>query len=97
MPLLADMTEFSRTPYFTAADFEAMGYRMVIWPVSSLRIAARAQQRLYTTLARDGSVKAVLDDMQTRTELYDLIGLRDYEALDDSIVGTVLPAVAKAR
>ena len=46
VPLLANMTEFGRTPFFTAAEFEAMGYRMVIWPVSSMRVAARAQSEL---------------------------------------------------
>ena len=53
-PLLANMTEFGRTPYFTAAEFEAMGYRMVIWPVSALRIAAKAQEQLYATIHREG-------------------------------------------
>ena len=47
VPLLANMTEFGRTPFFTAAEFEAMGYRMVIWPVSSLRVANKAQHELY--------------------------------------------------
>jgi methylisocitrate lyase len=90
-PLLANMTEFGRTPYFTAEQFAAMGYRMVIWPVSSLRIAARAQDDLYSALARDGVVSSVLDRMLTRQELYDLIGYGDYEALDASIVKTILP------
>jgi len=92
VPLLANMTEFGRTPFFTASEFEAMGYRMVIWPVSSLRVANKAQERLYATLARDGSARALLDEMQSRAELYDLIGLADYERLDASIVGTVLPS-----
>ncbi|MBU0796063.1 MAG: methylisocitrate lyase [Alphaproteobacteria bacterium] len=91
VPLLANMTEFGRTPFFTAAEFEAMGYRMVIWPVSSLRVANKAQERLYATLKRDGSTEAMLDQMQTRGELYDTIGLHAYEALDASIVRTVLP------
>ena len=43
VPLLANMTEFGRTPFFTAAEFQAMGYKMVIWPVSSLRVANKAQ------------------------------------------------------
>lgn len=94
VPLLANMTEFGRTPFFTATEFEAMGYRMVIWPVSSLRVANKAQERLYAALARDGSARALLDEMQSRAELYDLIGLADYERLDASIVATVLPAVA---
>jgi methylisocitrate lyase len=92
VPLLANMTEFGKTPFFTASEFEAMGYRMVIWPVSSLRVANRAQQNLFATLKRDGSTRKMLDQMQTRTELYATIGLHDYEALDTSIVKTIVPA-----
>lgn len=91
VPLLANMTEFGRTPFFTASEFEEMGYRMVIWPVSSLRVANKAQEKLYAALARDGSTKAMLGEMQTRAELYETIGLDRYEALDASIVATVLP------
>ncbi len=91
VPLLANMTEFGRTPFFTASEFEAMGYRMVIWPVSSLRVANRAQEKLYATLKRDGSAKAMLGEMQTRAELYDTIGLHAYEALDASIIKTIVP------
>ncbi|MDH7798712.1 MULTISPECIES: methylisocitrate lyase [unclassified Beijerinckia] len=93
--LLANMTEFGRTPFFTATEFEAMGYRMVIWPVSSLRVASKAQEKLYATIARDGSTEAMLGDMQTRAELYDTIGLHDYEALDATIVQTILPRAAE--
>jgi methylisocitrate lyase len=90
-PLLANMTEFGRTPFFTASEFEAMGYAMVIWPVSSMRVAAKAQEELYAAIARDGGTQAMLPRMQTRAELYDTIGLHAYEALDSSIVQTVLP------
>ena len=89
--LLANMTEFGRTPFFTASEFEAMGYRMVIWPVSAFRVANKAQAKLYATLKRDGGAQAMLDQMQTRAELYQLIGYHDYEALDASIVETVVP------
>jgi methylisocitrate lyase len=91
VPLLANMTEFGRTPFFTATEFEAMGYKMVIWPVSSLRVAARAQEKLYSTLKRDGGTQGMLDHMQTRAELYRTIGYAEYEALDESIVRTVVP------
>ncbi len=91
VPLLANMTEFGRTPFFTAAEFEAMGYKMVIWPVSSLRVANKAQEKLYATLKRDGTTKAMVPDMQTRAELYATIRLHDYEALDSSIVESVVP------
>jgi methylisocitrate lyase len=91
VPLLANMTEFGKTPFFTASEFEAMGYRMVIWPVSSLRIANKAQQALYAAIKRDGGTHKMIDHMQTRAELYASIGLHDYEALDASIVQTIVP------
>ena len=90
-PLLANMTEFGRTPFFTASEFEEMGYKMVIWPVSSLRVAARAQERLYAAIRRDGGTQNMVDSMQTRKELYETIKYFDYEALDASIVQTVIP------
>jgi len=91
VPLLANMTEFGRTPFFTATEFEAMGYRMVIWPVSSLRVSAKASERLYAAIRRDGGTQNVLDQMQTRAELYATIDYAGYEALDQSIVSTVVP------
>ncbi|KZD04121.1 methylisocitrate lyase [Oceanibaculum pacificum] len=89
--LLANMTEFGRTPALTAAEFEALGYDMVIWPVSSLRVANKAQERLYAALARDGATTAMQGEMQTRKELYDTIGLGKFEALDQSIAASVAP------
>ena len=89
--LVANMTEFGRTPFFTAGEFEAMGYSMVIWPVSAFRVANKAQARLYAALKRDGGAHSTLDEMQTRAELYDLIGYHQYEALDSSIVRTIVP------
>jgi methylisocitrate lyase len=91
VPLLANMTEFGRTPFFTAAEFEAMGYRMVIWPVSSLRVANKAQEDLYASIRRDGGAHKMIDRMQTRAELYATIGYDRYEALDHSIVSTIVP------
>ena len=93
-PLLANMTEFGRTPFFTASEFEAMGYSMVIWPVSSMRVSAKASSDLYAAIARDGGTQNMVDRMQTRAELYETIGLHDYEALDASIVTTVLPTAS---
>jgi methylisocitrate lyase len=91
VPLLANMTEFGRTPFFTASEFQEMGYRMVIWPVSSLRVANKAQERLYAAIVRDGGAQGMVDQMQTRAELYEAIGLHDYEALDSSIIPTIIP------
>ena len=92
VPLLANMTEFGRTPFFTSAEFREMGYRMVIWPVSSLRVANKAQANLFSALKRDGGAHNLIGEMQTRAELYELIGLKDYEALDASIVETIVPS-----
>jgi methylisocitrate lyase len=89
--LLANMTEFGRTPFFTAREFAEMGYRMVIWPVSSLRVAAKAQAELYAAIRRDGGAHKMIGHMQTRTELYATIAYRDYETLDASIIATVVP------
>ncbi|OJU35392.1 MAG: methylisocitrate lyase [Alphaproteobacteria bacterium 65-37] len=89
--LLANMTEFGRTPFFTASEFEAMGYRMVIWPVSALRAANKAQERVFAALQKDGGTQNVVHQMQTRQELYDTIGYHEYEALDASIVKTIVP------
>src|SRR6266446_4467033 len=89
--LLANMTEFGRTPFFTASEFDAMGYRMVIWPVSAFRVANKAQAKLYAALKRDGGAQNMIGEMQTRAELYDTIGYHQYEALDASIVATVVP------
>jgi len=89
--LLANMTEFGRTPFFTASEFEAMGYRMVIWPVSAFRVANKAQAKLYAAIKRDGGTQNMIGEMQTRAELYATIGYHEYEALDASIVQTVIP------
>lgn len=89
--LLANMTEFGRTPALTAREFEELGYDMVIWPVSSLRVANKAQERLYAALARDGATTAMIPEMQTRKELYDTIDLNAFEALDQSIAASVAP------
>ncbi|NMJ42520.1 methylisocitrate lyase [Roseomonas sp. JC162] len=89
--LLANMTEFGRTPFFTAAEFQEMGYAMVIWPVSHLRIAARAMEELYVGIRKDGGTQNMLGRMQTRAQLYETIGYHDYEALDATLIRTVVP------
>lgn len=89
--LLANMTEFGRSPDLAAAELEEIGYAMAIWPVSSLRVANHAQAALYEELARSGSTRAMRGAMQTRGELYDLIGLSAVEALDATIARSLLP------
>src|SRR5699024_6942160 len=93
-PLLANMTEFGRTPQTSAQEFQDMGYAMAIWPVSSLRIAAQAMADFYQALHNTGTAKDEVKKMQTRADLYDLIKYYGYEALDHSIQKTVLPPEA---
>ncbi len=85
------MTEFGRSPSMTATRLQEIGYRIVIWPVSSLRVANQAQRQLYKDLAANGATTASISFMQTRAELYELIDLAGYEALDASIVASRLP------
>jgi methylisocitrate lyase len=89
--LLANMTEFGRTPFFTAQEFQDLGYAMVIWPVSHLRVANRAMEELYVSIKENGGTQKMLERMQTRAQLYETIGYHAYESLDASLVKTVVP------
>ena len=91
IPLLANMTEFGRTPRLTGAELEELGYKMVIWPVSSLRVANKAQERLYAAIRDHDTTQPMLAEMQTRADLYDTIGYFDFEKLDSSISASILP------
>jgi methylisocitrate lyase len=91
VPTMCNMTEFGRTPLIDAVSLEAAGIGIVIWPVSSLRIAAFAMEAFFAGLANDGTTAPQLNQMQTRKRLYELIGYHDYEALDASIVKSIAP------
>jgi methylisocitrate lyase len=95
--LMANMTEFGRTPFLTAEEFQALGYSIVIWPVSHLRVAAKAWEQLYADIAKDGGAQNAVDRMQTRAELYETIGYHKYEELDASLVRTVIPTAMPQR
>ncbi|ELK43913.1 2-methylisocitrate lyase [Brevibacillus agri] len=90
VPLLANMTEFGKTPYYSAQQFADMGYQMVIYPVTSLRAAAKAYERIFSLIREQGTQKEGLSDMQTRSELYEAISYYRYEELDKRISRTVL-------
>ncbi len=91
VPLMANMTEFGRTPFFTAQEFEDFGFDIVIWPATSMRMAGRALEELYAHIQDHGSTEGLTNRMLTRGELYEVIGYHDYEALDAGIAKTVLP------
>lgn len=72
-PLLANMTEFGQTPYLAVGEFAALGYAMVIFPVTLQRVAMKAMEQALAELRATGTQKRLLDRMQTRQELYDLL------------------------
>lgn len=82
VPLLANMTEFGKTPIISAGRFAEIGYDMVIYPVSAMRIAMKAVTDFFAELKEKGSQSDSLSQMQTRQELYELIDYPRYEALD---------------
>ncbi len=76
VPVLANLTEFGKTPYFTATELGAAGVALVLYPLSASRAAAAATQEVYATIRRDGTQQAAVNRMQTRAELYDILGYR---------------------
>jgi methylisocitrate lyase len=87
VPVLANITEFGSTPLFTAAQLGAAGVRIVLYPLSAFRAAARAQVAVYGAIRAQGTQKSVLELMQTRAELYEVLGYHAYEAKLDELFG----------
>ncbi|HVK03334.1 MAG TPA: methylisocitrate lyase [Armatimonadaceae bacterium] len=83
--LLANMTEFGKTPYLSAEEFGRMGYRLVIFPMTAFRAMLHAARDVYATLKEAGTQTPLLDRMQTRAELYELIRYTDYDAFDREV------------
>jgi len=90
-PKMANMTEFGRTPYFTDKQFQDMGYDIVIWPATSMRMEAAALTELYGHIRDNGGAEALIEKMPSRDKIYKTIGYYDYEALDQTISGSVVP------
>ncbi len=82
VPLVANMTEFGKSPLLDFDDLVAMGFRVVLYPVTLLRVAMKAMESTLTMLAADGTQRDLLDLMQTRQELYDLLEYDAYEERD---------------
>jgi len=85
VPVLANLTEFGQTPLFTVAELAATGVRLVLYPLSASRAAAKAQVGVYAAIRSDGTQKNVLPYMQTRAELYDVLGYHAYEQKLDEL------------
>lgn len=85
VPLVANMTEFGRTPLIERAQFERLGYGLVIYPLTALRAALHAVQHVYGHLRQEGTQEGYLDRMMTRRELYDLLDYPGYEDLEETL------------
>lgn len=85
VPVLANLTEFGKTPLFTLDEMAAAGVSMTLYPLSAFRAMSKAALSVYETLRADGTQQASIDAMQTRNELYDVLGYRDYEDKLDAL------------
>ncbi len=87
VPVLANLTEFGQTPLFTVSELGAAGIRLVLYPLSAFRAMSRAALAVYGAIRKDGTQKNVVNLMQTRAELYDVLGYHDYERKLDELFG----------
>ena len=85
VPVLANITEFGKTPLFSVDDLRPTGVGMVLYPLSAFRAMNKAAEAVYTAIRRDGHQRNVVDIMQTREELYDRIGYHDFEQKLDAL------------
>jgi methylisocitrate lyase len=85
VPVLANITEFGRTPLFTAAELREAGVRLVLYPLSAFRAMSRAALAVYGAIRREGTQSSVVAGMQTRDELYEVLGYHDYERKLDEL------------
>jgi len=85
VPVLANLTEFGKTPLFTTDELAEAGIRMALYPLSAFRAASMAAENVYRSLRKDGTQKNVIDTMQTRDALYEILGYHEYEDRLDSL------------
>jgi methylisocitrate lyase len=84
-PVIANMTEFGKTELYTATELENVGVKIVIYPVSLLRLAMGATVRGLETLTREGTLSSVTPEMQTRSELYDVLDYESFNHFDSEV------------
>lgn len=87
VPILANITEFGKTPLFTRQELAANGVRMILNPLSAFRAMNKAAENVYTAIRREGTQAGVIDTMQTREELYEAINYYEYEKALDQTLG----------
>ena len=85
VPLLANMTEFGKSRLLNKGELEALGYNLVIYPVTTLRLAMGEIDRGLESILRDGDQNAILDRMQHRKDLYNLLRYEDYSQYDQNL------------
>jgi len=85
VPLLANMTEFGKTPLYSKNQLEELGYNIAIYPVSSLRIAMGAIEASYAALKEEGSLESQVSKMQTRKRLYEILEYEKYNQFDENL------------
>src|SRR5690606_32078778 len=85
VPVLANITEFGKTPLFSVEELGGAGVGMVLYPLSAFRAMNKAAETVYQAIRRDGHQKNVVDLMQTRDELYDRIGYHEFESRLDAL------------
>jgi methylisocitrate lyase len=85
VPVLANITEFGKTPLFSVPELKSAGVAMVLYPLSAFRAMNKAAENVYEAIRRDGHQKNVIDTMQTREELYERIGYHAYEQHLDAL------------
>ena len=84
-PLLANITEFGKTPLFSVEELKSVGVNMVLYPLSAFRAMNKAAETVYQAVRRDGHQRNVIDIMQTRDELYDRINYHAFESSIDTL------------
>ena len=84
VPLVANMTEFGKTPYLSVSEFEDLGYRLVLFPVTALRVTTKAIEQLLLELRNHGSQRDLLGQMHHRQQLYELLQYEEYERRERS-------------
>lgn len=85
VPMLANITEFGMTPLFTRDELKNAGIQLILYPLSAFRAMSAAAINVYETIRKDGTQKSLLDKMQTREQLYDVLGYHEYEQKLDEL------------
>jgi methylisocitrate lyase len=88
VPVLANLTEFGKTPFFTTTELGSVGVRLVLYPLSAFRAMSQAALAVYAAVRKDGTQKNVVERMQTRTQLYEVLGYNEYERKLDELFGS---------